>query len=281
MWDFTSMRFGYRIRPVGASAIALVSLTGILANCSGVPCEGGDSTERVPAAEAFLEAMDKSRTQGEQAIYEAAIRGDIEAFERLNLEVSREVLSESLSVTADPAVARVLLDAGAVPSYRNQGMTPLHAAAWYGREEVAAVLIAAGSDLDARTSSEFFALTDPQTGQNSDQTETTAYTYDEDGTLETVVIHRMVGWTPFMLAISQQTQQHWRLASQLAESGADVNARNCDDRTVWMVLAERVQGTEDVKALGTLLERFRANPALRDSEGRTALEIAQLAARRQ
>ena len=282
MRDSTSKSSGCRSRLLGAFAIALIALTGVLASCSDVPCEAGDSTESVAAAELFSEILDTSRTQAEQAVYEAAIGGDIEAFERLSLKVSREVLSESISVTSAPAVARILLDAGADPNYRKQGMTPLLAAAWYGHEEVATVLIEAGSDLDARTSPEFFALGDLQTGDDSEQTET-----------KTVTIHRMVGWTPFMLAMyaaalglepvgtyhnSQRTQQHFRVARQLAENGADVNSRNCDGRTVWMLLAERIQNTEDVEALGTLIERFNANPALRDSEGRTALEIAQLAA---
>jgi hypothetical protein len=62
---------------------------------------------------------------------------------------------------------------------------------------------------------------------------------------------------------------HVEIAKLLLEKGADVNARNCSDRTALYVVAER--GHVDMAKL--LLEKG-ADPNARDCFGRTALQAA-------
>jgi ankyrin repeat protein len=95
---------------------------------------------------------------GDSLLLAAAYRGKRPVFELLLARGAAVSLFEASALgLADRASARLDEDPDLVNSYSHDGWTPLHLAAFFGREEVARLLLERGADVNARSRSERFA----------------------------------------------------------------------------------------------------------------------------
>ena len=139
--------------------------------------------------------------------------------------------------TDDPAIIRVLLDAGADVNPQGNDGTPLHAAVAYNTNlaivpAITRVLLDAGADVNAQD---------------------------------------LLGFTPLHLA-TFRTRPDPAVIEALLDAGADVNAQ--EDRYSWTPLHYAARFSRNPAVIEALLEAG-ADASARDSEGKTPWDYAQ------
>ncbi|MDE0527734.1 MAG: ankyrin repeat domain-containing protein [Truepera sp.] len=139
--------------------------------------------------------------------------------------------------TDDPAILRVLLDAGADVNPQGNAGTPLHAAVAYNTNlaivpAITRVLLDAGADVNAQD---------------------------------------LLGFTPLHLA-TFRTRPDPTVVEALLDAGADVNAQ--EDLYSWTPLHYAARFSRNPAVLEALLEAG-ADASARDSEGKTPWDYAQ------
>lgn len=121
---------------------------------------GKGEAERVKAlVEAHPAWVNARNENGDSPLLAAAYAGRRDIFEMLLEKGAAVNLFEAAASGLGDRVASILeQDPAAVNSYSHDGWTPLHLAAFFGHAGIAARLIARGADVNARSRSERFAL---------------------------------------------------------------------------------------------------------------------------
>ena len=169
----------------------------------------------------------------------AEVRGCLAAGVDVNAQsvTSTTPLHYAAFYTDDPAILRVLLDAGADVNPQGNAGTPLHAAVAYNTNlaivpAITRVLLDAGADVNAQD---------------------------------------LLGFTPLHLA-TFRTRPDPTVVEALLDAGADVNAQ--EDLYSWTPLHYAARFSRNPAVLEALLEAG-ADASARDSEGKTPWDYAQ------
>jgi uncharacterized protein len=142
-------------------------------------------------------------------VFEAAAFGDLD---RLTMELD-----------ADP---------GAVASYSGDGFTPLHLAAFFGKGEAAALLLAHGASVDARGRG-WMTGTPLHSAASASHTDVAALLVDAGADPDARQTH---GWTPLHAAARNG---NLALVELLLDRGADAAATNDDGASALDLAVER------------------------------------------
>jgi ankyrin repeat protein len=145
---------------------------------------------------------------------------------RLLLEkgVELDIFAACLAGVSERVVDLLAADRGLVNSYSHDGWTPLHLAAFFGRPEIAEILLANGADVDARSKNQMrnTPLHAAVAGKRTD----IASVLLNHGAEVNATQHG--GWTPLHAAAQNGDVE---LARLLISLGADVKARAENNQT--------------------------------------------------
>ena len=174
--------------------------------------------------------------------------------------------------TDDPAILRVLLDAGADVNPQGNAGTPLHAAVAYNTNlaivpAITRVLLDAGADVNAQDLLGFTPLHLATFRTRPDPTVVEALL---DAGAD-VNAQDLLGFTPLHLA-TFRTRPDPTVVEALLDAGADVNAQ--EDLYSWTPLHYAARFSRNPAVIEALLEAG-ADASARDSEGKTPWDYAR------
>lgn len=168
---------------------------------------------------------------------------------RLLLEkgVELDIFAACLAGVNERIVDLLAADRGLVNSYSHDGWTALHLAAFFGRPEIAEILLANGADVNARSKNEMqnTPLHAAVAGKRSDIASVLLNHGAE------VNVRQHGGWTPLHAAAQNGDIDLTRLLISL---GADVNARADNNQTALDLAL-----TKGDASVAQLLEQRGAN----------------------